>query len=158
MVDLSIISGVLSSLKTATDIAKFLRESDLSLEKAELKLKLADLIGSLADAKIQTVEIQEDLQNKDKRIAELEEAFGTKDDLVRHLDAYYTVNEAGKPVGIPYCLKCWESDHKKHQLVFSPGTEKLKVCTICGHQYRARHALRLATPETQCSDNEPPLL
>ena len=135
MVDIGIISGALSSLKTAADIAKFLHESDLSLEKAELKLKLADLIGSLADAKIQIVEIQEELQNKDKRIAELERAFDTKDDLVRYLDAYYTVNQAGKPVGTPYCLKCWESDHKKHQLVYKAGNRLLKVCTSCGHEY-----------------------
>ena len=36
MPDIAAIGAVLSSLKTATDIAKFIRESDLSIERAEL--------------------------------------------------------------------------------------------------------------------------
>jgi hypothetical protein len=55
------IAAILSSIKTATDIAKFLRESDLSLQRAELKLKLADLVSALAEAKIELTEIQETL-------------------------------------------------------------------------------------------------
>jgi hypothetical protein len=138
MVDIGVVSAALSSLKTATDIAKFIRKSDLSLEKAELKLKLAELIGSLADAKIQIVEVQEELENKDKRITELEQAFDTKDELIKYLDAYYIVNADGKPFGNPYCLRCWESDHKKHQLVTKAGDPNRTVCTSCGHVYQ-RH-------------------
>ena len=48
MPDITTIAAVLNSLKAATDIAKFLRESDLSLERAELKLKLADLAACRA--------------------------------------------------------------------------------------------------------------
>jgi hypothetical protein len=139
MVDITLISTVLNSLKTATDIAKFLRESDLSLEKAELKLKFADLVSALADAKIQVVEIQETLQEKDKRIAELEEAFQTKDTLVRQYDAYYNANEKGNAVGVPYCLRCWENDHEKHQLVLKAGSNRTcTVCTSCGREYVRR--------------------
>ena len=79
MPDIATIGAVLSSLKTATDIAKFLRESDLSLERAELKLKIAELVGALADAKIELTEVQEALSAKDKHIAELENAFQSKD-------------------------------------------------------------------------------
>ena len=46
------ISSVLSSIKAATDIAKLVRESGLTLEKAEVKLKLAELVEKLADAKL----------------------------------------------------------------------------------------------------------
>ena len=46
MPDISAITAVLGSLKTATEIAKFIRESDVSIERAELKLKVADLIGA----------------------------------------------------------------------------------------------------------------
>lgn len=45
MPDMASVSVVLSSIKTATDIVKFLRETDVSLEKAETKLKLAELVG-----------------------------------------------------------------------------------------------------------------
>ena len=52
MPDIATIAAALNSLKTATDIVKFIRESDLSIERAELKLKLADLVGALAEAKL----------------------------------------------------------------------------------------------------------
>jgi hypothetical protein len=138
MVDITLITAALNSLKAATDIAKFLRESDLSLEKAELKLKLAELISALADAKIQFFEVQEALREKDKHIAELEEAFQTKDELVRQFDAYYAVNSGGKPIGVPYCLSCWENYHRKRQLVDDAGNRFCRVCTSCGHKYEAR--------------------
>lgn len=140
MPDLATIGTVLSSLKTATEITKFLRETDLSLERADLKLKLADLIGALAEAKIVLVEVQETLAVKDQRIAELEEAFNSKDDLVCRYDAYYAADSEGKPKGVPYCLRCWETEHKKRQLVHSTKDFRIRVCTSCGHQYENRLA------------------
>jgi len=135
MPDLVTIGAALSSLKTASEIVKFLRESDLSLERAELKLKLADLMNTLADARIDLVEVQESLAAKDKKIAELEEAFDSKDILMRRYDAYYAVDPDGQPTGIPFCLRCWETDHKKRQLVLSSKDRHMRVCTSCGHQY-----------------------
>ena len=135
MPDIATIGAALSSIKTATEIAKFLRESDLSLEKAELKLKLAELLVSLADAKVELVEVQEELVQKDKKIAELTNAFEAKDDLVRRGDAYYVRDERGEAIGKPFCLRCWESDHKQRQLVRSPKDHRTLVCTSCGHQY-----------------------
>jgi hypothetical protein len=135
MPDITSIAAILSSIKTATDIAKFLRESDLSLERAELKLKLADLVGALAEAKMELAGIQETLSAKDKQIASLEEAFESKDSLVRRYDAYYLADENGNPTGTAYCLRCWENDHKKRQLVEDAKEWRKHVCTACGHRY-----------------------
>ena len=49
-------------------------EKNVSLEKAETKLKSADLVSSLADAKLEAAKIQDLLLEKDRRIKELEEA------------------------------------------------------------------------------------
>jgi hypothetical protein len=138
MPDIVSIAAVLSSIKTATDVAKFLRESDLSLEKAELKLKLADLVSALAEAKMSLADIQETLSAKDKRIAELEEAFQSKDSLVRRYDAYYATDKDGNPVGVAFCLRCWENDRRKRQLVYD--TKGARVCTTCGQHYESRLA------------------
>ncbi len=140
MPDITTLAAVLSSLKTATEIAKFLRESDLSLEKAELKLKLADLVSALAEAKLELIDVQDTLAGKDKHIAELEDAFQSKDGLVRRYDAYYQSNEKGEPTGVPYCLRCWESDHKKRQLVYDAKDRFSRVCTSCGQRYTGRLA------------------
>ena len=138
MPDITLISAALTSIKTAIGIAKLLREPDQSLEKAELKLKLADLVGALADAKIQLVEVQDALATKDQRIAELEAAFEIKDSVVRRYDAYYSVDGSGRPVGVPFCLRCWEVEHKRRQLVFDVKSQRTRVCTACGHQYNGQ--------------------
>ncbi len=135
MADIATIGAVLNSLKTAADIAKFLRETDLSMERAELKLKLADLVGALAEAKMELAEVQDALSTRDKRIAELEEAFQVKDSMVRYRDGYYHTDENGKPTGRPYCLRCWENDHKKRQLVHDAKEYRLRICVTCGHRY-----------------------
>ena len=135
MPDLATIGAALGSIKNATEIAKFLRESDLSIEKAELKLKLADLLGFLADAKIELVEVQEELANKDKKIIELTSAFEVKGELIRNGDAYYTKDAEGGAVGKPFCLRCLENDHKQRQLVRSAKDHRTIVCASCGHQY-----------------------
>ena len=141
MPDISMISTAFGSLKAATEIVKFLRDCDLSIERAEMKLKLADLVEALADMKIELVDLQDNLINKDKRIAELEEAFQTKTSLIRREDAYYEIDSGGNAVGIPFCLRCWENDHKKRQLVQDAKNYQARVCTSCGHQYNQHRAI-----------------
>lgn len=149
MPDLAAISSVLTSLKTATDIAKFLRESDFSLEKAELKLRLAELISSLADAKMEMSSVQDTIAERDKRIAELEEAFKLKGAVVRERDAYYLVNEDGKPNGEPLCIRCWDVHHKLFQLHFEAKDRFVKVCPACGARYEARMAPKISPENGQ---------
>ena len=140
MPDIAAIGAILGSLKTATDIAKFIRESDLSLERAELKLKVVDLVGALADVKLELIELQETFAAKEGRIKELEEAFQAKDSLVRRYDAYYRADEHGKPLGVPHCLRCWENEHKQRQLVHDAKEHRTRICTGCGHRYESRLA------------------
>lgn len=138
MADMAVISAILGSVKAATDIAKLIKDSDLSLEKAEFKLRLADLICTLADARIQVTEIQELLAAKDAQIQELEDAFQTKGKLVRVRDAYYLVDVSGSPAGQPYCMNCWQVKHKAYELHLEAGNRFVKVCPVCKTKYEAR--------------------
>lgn len=142
MPDIAIISSILGSVKTATEITKLLRETDFTIEKAELKLKLADLVVALADTKMQLADIQELINEKDKKISELENAFETRAQFIRpeHHDAYYKVLENGKPIGVPHCLGCWENHHKVRQLVRSIKIHGRLICTSCGQEYLLRSA------------------
>lgn len=141
MTDIALISAILSNVKMATDITKFLRESDLSIEKAEIKLKLADLVGALADARMQMADVQGMLHEKDQRIAELEQAFQIKDKIIRPkgLDAYYNIDDNGEPVGSPFCLGCWETLQKQYHLVRLSENYRRHVCPSCGHEYEVRY-------------------
>jgi len=152
MPDLTAVSAVLGSIKTATDIARFLRESDFSLERAELKHKVADLVGALADAKLELVDVQETIAAKDKRIVELEDAFQSKGNLVRRYDAYYDSDDSGAPFGVAFCLRCWETEHKKRQLVRDAKVGRIRVCTNCGHQYESRLASEIVKSDDDSTD------
>jgi hypothetical protein len=138
MPDITAITSVITSLKAATDIAKFFRESDFSIEKAEMKLKLAELMSSLADAKIQMAEVHDVISERERRIQELEEAFQSKGNIMKCRDAYYDIDEDGKPNGEPYCSYCWEVNHKKYHLQLDSQDRHTKVCICCKNKYQAR--------------------
>ncbi|MGC2236740.1 MAG: hypothetical protein WA584_11295 [Pyrinomonadaceae bacterium] len=140
MPDIATISTFLGSIKTATEIAKAIKGADLSLEKAEAKLKMADLISALADAKIQAAEIQDLLQEKDEKIVELEKAVEFKLKLVRKYGVYFDETALKLKGGEPYCSHCWEANHKAIHLVWKgisyPG--KVYGCPSCQTQYDIR--------------------
>ena len=83
--DIPTISAILTGVKSATEIAKYLKDSDISFEKAETKLKLADLIGALADVKMQLADVRELLIDKDEEIRKLQDELKMQGDLFKQL-------------------------------------------------------------------------
>jgi hypothetical protein len=138
MVHVAAISGIIGSIRVATDIAKALKGIDLSLEKAELKMKIAELIESLADAKINASEIQDVIREKDELIKELEDAFKIKGEIIRKDDSYYELNEEGNPIGSPYCSGCWEISKILVHLTDNPLNIHIKICPKCKSSYQTR--------------------
>jgi|RhiMetdeSRZDD1v2_1073273.scaffolds.fasta_scaffold31165_8 hypothetical protein len=140
MAEITVVTSILAGIKHAIDLAGFLRDSTLTSEQAEQKLKLADLISALADTRMQVVDIQELLSEKDKRIEELEEAFQSKDLLIKHNEAYYEKASSGHATGEPYCMHCWEADHKKYHLYHSHKDVNISICHVCKTEYTTRRS------------------
>lgn len=137
MPDITTVAAFLVSIKNATDIAKAIKGADVSLEKAEFKLKLAELIEALAEAKMQAADVQEIIREKDKEIDTLRKAFELKSTLVKYGNAYYEKNNIGIAINEPYCLYCWEANQKAlHLILFNHNTsgEKMGFCTACQTQ------------------------
>ena len=107
MADMATISAITGSVKVAIDIAQAIKDADVSLEKAELKIRMAELISALADTKIASAEIVEILRQKDAEIEKLRNLLKFKEKLIRVREAYFEVDESGKPMGDPYCSHCW---------------------------------------------------
>lgn len=129
--DISAFSAMLSSIKTATDIAKFIKESDATLERAEFKLKLAELVSALADTKIQASEIKEILLEKDSIIKELKNRFSIRNKLEWE-QPYYWLIEGDQKDG-PYCQNCYDS---KAQLIRLQGNDNgYWECAACKNKY-----------------------
>lgn len=104
------LTTILASIKTATDIAKLIKESGISLEKAEIKMKIAELISALADAKIEAAGLQNLISEKDEKIKELEETLNIKKSL-RYEAPFYWLDGDKKKDG-PYCQACYDSKGK----------------------------------------------
>jgi hypothetical protein len=71
MPDILAINATVTAIKHSIDIAKAIKDADSTLQKAELKFRVAELIESLADAKIKATELQGLVQEKDLEIKRL---------------------------------------------------------------------------------------
>ena len=106
----SAINTALASIKTATDIAKLLRDADISLKNAETKLRLAEMISALADAKIEIAQVQGLIAEKDQVIKELGAKLAIKGEMQYEPPFYWRI-QGDKRDG-PYCQKCLDSQDK----------------------------------------------
>jgi ribosomal protein L37AE/L43A len=130
--DITSISAALGSIKTATDIAKFIKGSDVSIEKAETKLKLAELISSLADAKIAIAEIQQTLIEKDAELKTAQNQLMIKSTL-KWESPYYWLIEGSLKDG-PFCQHCY--DKNKELIRLQGNGEGYWECMACKCNYR----------------------
>jgi hypothetical protein len=125
--DFVAVTSLLGSIKTASDIAKLIKESDISLEKAETKLKLAELVSALADAKLEAADIQQILFEKQSLIQRLEQQASIREQLVWEEPSYW--RQIGEEREGPFCQQCYDT---KHDLVRLQGNgEGYWECTAC---------------------------
>uniref|UniRef100_UPI0040574DBF hypothetical protein n=1 Tax=Candidatus Electronema sp. TaxID=2698783 RepID=UPI0040574DBF len=105
------ITAALAGVKHASDIAKLIKNSEVSLEAAEVKLKLADLIDNLADAKVKIAKFKEILSEKDEEIHRLNGQLKKHGSILWESPYYFLAKENGEKDG-PYCQKCYDSNKK----------------------------------------------
>jgi hypothetical protein len=137
--ELTTISAALSGLKRATEMVSALTRGDVTLEKAELKVKLADVLGELAEARTALVEAHEALEANEKEMQRLLGAVRLKDQVVRYGDAYFSKASNGSPTGDPYCTFCFESDGRLLHLT-DRDRNHTRVCPGCKHEVDKRRS------------------
>lgn len=108
MIDIAVVVG---SVKSAIEIATLLKDSADSFDKAEVKLQLAELIGSLADAKMQIAKIQETLLEREREKKELLDKLNLKENLVYEKPYYWKKTTEEEKEG-PFCQLCYDKDQK----------------------------------------------
>ena len=125
--DLTIISTALTGIKTASDLAKAIKDAGLSLEQAEVKLKVAELISALSDAKMSIAEVRELLQKKEEEIKELNSKWNIYQKL-KYVAPYYWLIEDEKKDG-PYCQLCYDKERSLIRLQeVWPGSWTCNCC------------------------------
>lgn len=134
--EISAITAALSGIKNATDIAKLIKNSGASLEAAEIKLKLADLIEALAEAKIELANVREIVATKEDEIKALKTQLSVQGKVVWEEPYYFVVGNEGGKDG-PYCQKCYDSEKKLIRLQ-SPSQNGYWECHECKSGYKDR--------------------
>lgn len=130
--EVSSIVGALSGIKAASDIAKIIKDSGASLEAAEIKFKLAELIDALADAKMEIADFKDLLSMKDDEIKSLNKDLKLKQKVLWQEPYYYTVD--GDKKDGPYCQRCYDVEFKLVRLQ-SPSKNGAWNCLQCGKTY-----------------------
>lgn len=141
--DITTISSALSSIKTATEIAKLIKNSDNSIEQAEAKLKLAELISTLAEAKIEIAEIQQMLFEKDAEIYKLKLQISEKESFCWESPYYWRI-EGDRKDG-PFCQHCYDKYNEKIRLQGNANGNGWWECAACKNVFtdKSYHAPRL---------------
>lgn len=129
---LSVLRNALASLKAATEIAVFLKDSELSLPKDEIKLKLAELTAAIAEAKLQIADITSIISEKDQTIKFLQDKVNQGEEMVFEKTLYWSI-EGDKKDG-PFCPQCWDHDHRKIRLYNMANA--YWMCRICNNSYK----------------------
>jgi DNA repair exonuclease SbcCD ATPase subunit len=129
---LSALGNALASLKAATEIAVFLKDSELSLPKDEMKVKLAELIAAIAEAKLQIADITSIISEKDQTIKFLQDKINQGEEMVFEKTLYWSI-EGDKKDG-PFCPQCWDHDHRKTRLYNMANA--YWMCRICNNSYK----------------------
>jgi len=130
-----VIAAAISCINLTIDGVRKLSKASGAIERAELKLQLAEMMDALADAKLEMTQAMEDRAFFQQQIAELEKSLRIKETIKRAGDAYYGLDEQGEPKGAPYCSLCWERNHSLIHLTSAARTEQHSSCPACKSQY-----------------------
>jgi len=137
MPDIASITAAITGIRHATEIAKLIREAGPTLADAEHKLKLAELIDSLADAKLAIAELKDDVEKRDAELKRLRDALTTKAKLTHNGVFYFTEGDS-----TPFCPRCWEMDSRAIHVGPEAWDSKLayylRVCPQCKSGYKTR--------------------
>ena len=132
--EIASITGALSGIKAATDIAKIIKDSGASLADAEVKYKLADLLIALADAKIEIANFKEILSEKNEAMLQLKASVKVEQN-VEWKEPYYFLKQSDAERDGPFCQRCYDVTKTLVRLQ-SPNKNGYWRCHECDKDYR----------------------
>jgi hypothetical protein len=133
----------LSTASQAIKLANDLRFIDKEMSQAELKLKVADLTGALADLKMTLTEAKGDAAEKDSEIVRLKKLQHRVEDETVELYGYkYRKRKDGKAggAGNPFCDVCLQKNGLLIETANVPGKGIMALqCPNCKATYGNLH-------------------
>lgn len=114
-----------AGIKAAVELAKAVKASADAIDDAQIKLQVAELIGALADAKMEAAESTE-------LIASLQKQLKSKTEMEFDGTVYYRVKDDGEKEG-PWCPTCLDARGLEIRLQRDPnrGLGTTWACREC---------------------------
>lgn len=128
------ITAGLAAVSSALTVVRELRSIDAQYDVAEFKLKVAELAGALADAKLALLEAQTNLAQAEAEIKRVREAFAFRGELISVKGYRYEAVD-GEPVNYPYCPRCDGVDGRLVRLTRNGGWNEGQ-CPQCKSHYQ----------------------
>lgn len=144
------IAALLSSTTAAIGVAKAVSEAKGAYDQADLKLKMAEIVSTLADVKIALAEAGTDAKAKDEEIARLKRAFAFSGTTAERHGWKFPATKHGEPYGTPFCPKCIEIDGRFMVLRHSGQGLSALACPVCSTKYHC-NATMLSREEIEAS-------
>lgn len=132
-----------STVSQAIKLANELRSIDKEISQAELRLKVAELTGSLADIKLTLTEAKSDATEKDLEIERLKKLQQRVADETVELYGYRyrkRKDDKGPVAGNPMCDVCFQKEGLLIETSFVHGTGIQQLqCPNCKAKYAGLH-------------------
>lgn len=131
------IAAGIAAATQALSLAKAIAETPGIVEKAELKLQIAELYTVLSDTKLSLVDAGTEISKRGAEIKRLNELLDYKANLLRSGSAYFETDDGGKATGDPFCQHCWETKHQLVHIHRSPSSGRTYTCPSCITDFRS---------------------
>ena len=113
----------LTAVSQTIAITKDLRNIDDKIVVAEFKLRIADIVDKLLDAKQALQDAQEERRQLIQQIEILEESLRFKKRLTDEKGKLFVLNELGQTEGEPFCNQCYVKEGKLYRMLRQPGEQ-----------------------------------
>jgi len=121
----------LSAISETLKISKKLRAVDKKIDEAEWKLRLADVIDGLLEAKEALQNAKERERELLHKIEEMGDKLNKKGKFEDEDGLLYEVDKKGVRFGKPYCNLCFVRDDKLYRLRYTPAEAEYSANYRC---------------------------
>lgn len=146
------VAALLSTISAAIGFARELSSVDVQVDQASLKLKIAELTGALADAKLGLIDVAEAMRALQAEVDRLS-AFTVELAGKQFTQGFYfDRHENGEPRGTPFCPYCIDRKVGMYHLRQLDKPGRPWGCPHCKNEYRHAPYYNWDLPEAYETD------
>jgi len=129
----------LSAISETLKITKELRAVDSRISDAEWKLRLADMVDKLLEAKEALIDAKENEASLHDEILALKKASDESGQFTDDNGLLFEIDDSGNRIGKPFCNQCYVKVQKKFRLIYHAEGKHTRShfhCSNCDNAFK----------------------